>query len=35
MTEFLIDLAYFIGILVCIGLPAYALLYFDDDNAEM
>jgi len=23
------------GILLCIGLPAYALLFFDDDNAEM
>ena len=35
MPEFWIDLAYFIGTLVCIGLPAYALVYFDDDNAEM
>tara|TARA_R100000995_G_C3449250_1_gene107257 strand:- start:618 stop:725 length:108 start_codon:yes stop_codon:yes gene_type:complete len=34
MEELLIDVAYFVGTLVCIGLPAYALLYFDDDNAE-
>ena len=34
-TEFWIDVAYFVGTLICLGLPAYALLYFDDDNAEM
>ena len=35
MTEFWIDLAYFIATLICIGLPALALVFFDDDNAEM
>ena len=35
MPEFWIDLAYFIGTLACIGLPVYAILYFNDDNAEM
>ena len=35
MTEFWINLAYFIATLICIGLPALALVYFDDDNAEM
>ena len=35
MTEFWIDLAYIIGTIICFGLPAYAILYFDDDNAEM
>ena len=34
MSPALIDFLYFVGILVCIGLPAYALVYFDDDNAE-
>ena len=35
MPEFWIDLAYFLDTLICIGLPAWALVYFDDDNAEM
>ena len=35
MTEFWSDLAYIIGIIICLGLPAWALVYFDDDNAEM
>ena len=34
MSPELIDFLYFVGTLVCIGLPAYALVYFDDDNAE-
>ena len=34
MSEPMIELAYFIGTLICIGLPAYAILFFDDDNAE-
>ena len=35
MPEFWIDLAYFIGTIICFGAAAYAILYFDDDNAEM
>ena len=35
MEDFWIELAYFIGTLISIGLPAYAILFFDDDNAEM
>jgi hypothetical protein len=34
MSPELIDFLYFIGTLVCFGLPAWAILYFDDDNAE-
>jgi hypothetical protein len=34
MTEFWIDLAYFIGAIICFGLAAWAIL-LDDDNAEM
>ena len=33
--ETFIDLLRFLGAVACIGLPAYALVYFDDDNAEM
>ena len=33
--ETLIDLLYFLGAVACILIPAYALVYFDDDNAEM
>ena len=33
--ETLLELLRFLGIILCIGIPAYALLYFDDDNAEM
>jgi len=29
------ELLYLLGIIICFALPAYALLYFDDDNAEM
>ena len=35
MTEFWVDIAYIVATLICIGLPAWAILFFDDDNAEM
>jgi hypothetical protein len=35
MTEFWIDLAYFLGTVAIFAIVAYAILYFDDDNAEM
>ncbi len=34
MSPELIDFLYFIGAIICFGLPAWAILYFDDDNAE-
>ena len=33
--ETLLALLRMLGIILCIGIPAYAFLYFDDDNAEM
>jgi len=35
MSDPMIELLYFLGTIICFALPAYALLYFDDDNAEM
>jgi len=34
MPEFWIDFAYFVATLICFGLPALCLVYFDADNAE-
>jgi hypothetical protein len=33
--EILIDILRIIAIIVCFAAPAYAIIYFDDDNAEM
>jgi len=30
MNEILIEILRIIGIIICFGIPAYALLYFDD-----
>ena len=34
MNEILIEVLRIIGIIICFGLPAYAILFFDDDHAE-
>ena len=30
MTEILIEILRLLGVVFCIGIPAYAFLYFDD-----
>jgi len=34
MNETLIEILRILAIIVCFAAPAYALLFFDDDNAE-
>tara|TARA_B100000745_G_C19891983_1_gene298324 strand:+ start:285 stop:392 length:108 start_codon:yes stop_codon:yes gene_type:complete len=35
MTEFWIDLAYFLGTVAIFAIVAWSIVYLDDDNAEM
>ena len=30
MNETLVEVLYFLGTIICLAAPAYALLYFDD-----